>query len=215
MNERTPSSERLIRESGLEARIARIIEPAIQDLGYDLVRVRITGQNGMTVQIMAERPDGTMGVEDCEAISRAIAPELDVDDPVGRAYHLELSSPGIDRPLTRAKDFELWAGHEAKIELDVALNGQKRFRGILLGVKDGCAGLRQKAGKKFGMTGADAAAEATAEAGETENDIWLVMHDIADAKLVMTDALIDAAQHVNNPQGAVESRALEDNQTED
>jgi ribosome maturation factor RimP len=198
MAEATLSNERLIRESGLEARIAHIVEPVIDDLGYDLVRVRTTGQNGMTVQIMAERPDGTMGVEDCEAISRAISPELDVEDPVGRAYHLEVSSPGIDRPLTRARDFERWTGQEAKIELDVAQNGQKRFRGILLGVKDGKAGLRPKAGKD-----------------EAATETWLPLGDIAEAKLVMTDALLDAARHVHNPKGPVEKRALQSNRTED
>jgi ribosome maturation factor RimP len=198
MAETNPSSERLIRESGLEARFAHIIEPVINDLGYDLVRVRITGQNGMTVQIMAERPDGTMLVEDCEAISRGVSPELDVEDPVDRAYHLEVSSPGIDRPLTRARDFERWIGHEAKIELEVAQNGQKRFRGALLGVKDGAAGLRPKA-----------------EKDEAAGDFWLPLGDIAEAKLVMTDALIDAARHVHDPQGPVEKPALEANRTKD
>ena len=181
MSDQTASTMRLTRESGMEARIAHIVEPVISELGYELVRVRITGQNGMTVQIMAERPDGTMNVEDCEQISRGISPELDVDDPIGRAYHLEVSSPGIDRPLTRAKDFELWAGHEAKIELDVARNGQKRFRGALIGLRGNETGIRMK----------------TANA-EGEQDVWLALADIADAKLVMTDALIDATRHVHD-----------------
>lgn len=200
MNEREKSSERLIRESGLEARIAHIVEPVIHDLGYDLVRVRISGQNGMTVQIMAERPDGTMGVEDCEAISRAISPELDVDDPVGRAYHLELSSPGIDRPLTRARDFELWAGHEAKIELGVARDGQKRFRGMLLGLQERRAGLRlpaRKAGKGEGP-------------GGLEGDVWLDLDDIAEAKLVLTDALLEAAQQMHNPENTLDAATADD-----
>jgi ribosome maturation factor RimP len=198
MVEAGQSNERLIRESGLDARIAHIVEPVIADLGYELVRVRTTGQNGMTVQIMAERPDGTMGVDDCEAVSRAISPELDVDDPVGRAYHLEVSSPGIDRPLTRMRDFERWAGHEAKLELEYARDGQKRFRGILLGVKDGQAGLRPKDAK-------DAAA----------GDVWLPLGDIADAKLVMTDALLKAAGDMHNPKGPVVKPVPETNQIED
>lgn len=165
---------RLIRETGLEARVAHIIEPVVNDLGYELVRVRISGLNGMTVQIMAERPDGTMRVEDCEIVSRNISPALDVADPINREYHLEVSSPGIDRPLTRAKDFEKWAGHEAKVELDQALNGRKRFRGILVGVRDGAAGIRLLD---------------TPESGE----IWLPLDDVGEAKLVLTDELIKAA----------------------
>ena len=169
---------RLTREAGLEARIARIVEPAIADLGYELVRVKISGQNGMTVQVMAERPDGTMRVEDCEAISRAISPVLDVEDPIAREYNLEVSSPGIDRPLTRAKDFDRWAGHEARIELAVAKDGRKRFRGILLGVRDGMAGVR--------LTDTPESPEA-----------WLNLDDIGEAKLILTDDLIKA-----QPQGA-------------
>jgi ribosome maturation factor RimP len=168
-------TKRLIREAGLEARIAHIVEPVVTDLGYELVRVKVSAVNGMTVQIMAERPDGTMNVEGCESISRNVSPVLDVADPISREYHLEVSSPGIDRPLTRPKDFELWAGHEAKVELDVALEGRKRFRGILLGVKDERAGIRLP----------DAAAD-TAE-------VWLPLGDIGEAKLVLTDALIKAA----------------------
>ena len=167
-------TRRLTRESGLEARIARIVEPIATDLGYELVRVHISGLNGMTVQIMAERPDGTMAVEDCELLSRNISPALDVENPISREYHLEVSSPGIDRPLTRAKDFDRWAGHEAKLELAVARDGRKRFRGILLGVRDGSAGLRL-------VDRPD------------DPDVWLRLDDIGEAKLVLTDALIKAA----------------------
>jgi ribosome maturation factor RimP len=166
--------KRLIRETGLEARVAHVVEPVVTDLGYELVRVRISGLNGMTVQIMAEKPDGTMTLEDCRLISRNISPALDVADPINRQYHLEVSSPGIDRPLTRAKDFQMWAGHEAKIEMEQAVNGRKRFRGLLTGVKDSAAGVRLLD---------------TPEAG----DVWLPLDDIAEAKLVLTDALIKAA----------------------
>jgi ribosome maturation factor RimP len=166
--------KRITRESGLEARIAHIIEPIATDLGFELVRVKVTGANGMTVQIMAERPDGTMSVDDCELLSRNVSPAMDVADPIAREYHLEVSSPGIDRPLTRGKDFDIWAGHEAKVELDRAHEGRKRFRGILIGVKDDAAGMRLSD---------------TPEAGE----VWLPLEDIGEAKLVLTDALINAA----------------------
>ena len=129
------TNERLITETGVAARVATIVEPVIADLGFRLVRVKVSGQNGCTVQIMAEREDGTMTVEDCEAVSRSVSPALDVEDPVGRAYHLELSSPGIDRPLVRRQDFERWAGHEAKIEMAVPVAGRKRFRGVIRGVE--------------------------------------------------------------------------------
>ena len=105
---------RIVAETGQEARIANIVEPAINDLGYRLVRVRLSGMNGLTLQIMAERPDGTMGIDDCEAVSRAISPVLDIEDPVNAAYNLEVSSPGIDRPLVRRSDFETWSGQDRK-----------------------------------------------------------------------------------------------------
>ena len=178
------NARRLIRETGLEARIAHIVEPVVADLGYELVRVKVSSVNGMTVQIMAERPDGTMTVEGCEEISRNISPALDVADPINREYHLEVSSPGIDRPLTRAKDFAFWAGHEAKVEMEPALNGRKRFRGVLLGVRDDAAGIR--------LT------DAPAESAE----FWLPLDDIGEAKLVLTDALIKAAAPKPGPTDA-------------
>ncbi|WP_417679184.1 ribosome maturation factor RimP [Roseibium sp.] len=167
---------RIITEQGLDARVAAIVEPVIEDLGYRLVRTMISAANGCTLQIMAERPDGTMTVEDCETISRAVSPALDVEDPINRAYHLEISSPGIDRPLVRAGDFERWAGHEVKIELAVMLDGRKRFRGTLLGVKDGAALVR------------------LADVRKDEQDTFeLPLEDIGEAKLVLTDDLITAA----------------------
>ncbi|MGU3540104.1 ribosome maturation factor RimP [Methylobacterium sp. A54F] len=125
------SEKRLTTETGVAARVARAIEGAIEGLGFRLVRVKVSTASGCTVQIMAERPDGTMSIDECEAVSRAISPLLDLDDPVGTAYYLEISSPGIDRPLVRVSDFERWAGYEAKVELAVPLEGRKRFRGIL------------------------------------------------------------------------------------
>ena len=120
---RRRSEPRIVTETGLEARIAHIVEPMVAGLGYRLVRVKLSAMNGTTLQIMAERPDGTMTVEDCERLSRDLSPALDVEDPIDRAYHLEVSSPGIDRPLVRRSDFERWAGHVAKIELARPLTG--------------------------------------------------------------------------------------------
>src|SRR6516162_10849967 len=125
---------RLIGESGSAARVAAIAEPVLNDLGFRLVRVRISGLAGCTVQIMAERPDGVMTIEDCQMVSRALSPVLDVADPIDRAYRLEVSSPGIDRPLVRRSDFERYAGHLVKVEMAVAHQGRKRFRGILSGI---------------------------------------------------------------------------------
>src|SRR6186713_3703279 len=107
---------RLVIEPGVAARVSAVAEPVLNGMGYRLVRVRISGEAGTTVQIMAERPDGTMLIEDCEAVSRALSPVLDIADPIDRAYRLEISSPGIDRPLVRKSDFERYTGHLAKIE---------------------------------------------------------------------------------------------------
>jgi ribosome maturation factor RimP len=168
--------QRLITESGVAARVARVVEPVAEDLGFRLVRVKVTPQNGCTVQVMAERPDGTMSVEDCEALSRALSPVLDLEDPVPQAYRLEISSPGIDRPLTRESDFARWAGHEAKIEMDVPLDGRKRFRGLLGGVAGDAAVIELKDVKE----------------GE-EKTVRLPLRDIGDARLVLTDELVREA----------------------
>jgi len=164
---------RLIVEQGLAARVAALAEPVLLGLGYRLVRVRISGALGTTVQIMAERPDGSMVIDDCEAASRALSPVFDAEDPIDREYRLEISSPGIDRPLVRASDFARHAGHEAKIEMAVAQDGRKRFRGILLGTQGDSARLRRK----------DAAE------GETA-DVVLPIADMAEARLVLTDELV-------------------------
>lgn len=167
---------RIVRENGLEARIAAMVEPAIVDLGFRLVRVKLSGLNGFTLQIMAERPDGTMTVDDCEAVSRAVTPVLDVEDPIDREYHLEISSPGIDRPLVRAIDFERWRGHLAKLELAVPRDGRKRFRGEIRAVEGGELVLRL---------------EDLPDDGEP--DVRLALADIAEARLVLTDALVEAS----------------------
>src|SRR3990170_2754916 len=125
----TDSDDRIIRESGIDARIALIVQPVLRAIGFRLVRVRLSGQNGLTLQIMAEREDGSMTVEDCEEVSRAVSPALDVDDPIDKAYHLEVSSPGIDRPLVRKSDFAKWQGHLVKMETSIMVADRKRFRG--------------------------------------------------------------------------------------
>jgi ribosome maturation factor RimP len=164
---------RLIIEQGMAARVAALATPVLTGLGYRLVRVRVSATSGCTVQIMAERADGTMLIEDCEATSRALSPVFDVEDPIDSEYRLEVSSPGIDRPLVRRSDFERHAGHEIKVEMAVAREGRKRFRGVLLGVEGEAARLRRK----------DAAE------GE-ETDVLLPIADMAEARLVLTDALI-------------------------
>jgi ribosome maturation factor RimP len=125
----TENEPRLIVETGLDLRVAEIIEPVLAAMDYRLIRVRLMNQNGATLQIMAERSDGTMTVEDCEKISMAISPVLDVEDPIDKAYHLEVSSPGIDRPMVRKSDFTRWSGHLVKCETSMLIDNRKRFRG--------------------------------------------------------------------------------------
>lgn len=161
---------RLISEPGRAARVAAAAEPVLASLGYRLVRVRISAFAGCTVQIMAERPDGTMVIEDCEAASRALSPVFDVADLIDGAYRLEISSPGIDRPLVRHSDFDRYAGHVAQVEMRAPIDGRRRFRGELTGTKGECARLRGAAN----------------EDGET----LLPIEDMIEAKLVLTDALI-------------------------
>ncbi|MFY0614793.1 MAG: ribosome maturation factor RimP [Hyphomicrobiaceae bacterium] len=128
-----PIDQRFLRETGSAGQIADLIEPALDDMGYRLVRVRIMGREEQTLQIMAERADGTFAIEDCVEISRQVSPLLDAHDPIAGKYHLEVSSPGIDRPLVRPSDFDDWAGYEAKVELSDMLDGRKRFRGTIDG----------------------------------------------------------------------------------
>ena len=124
-------SRRFIRETGRAEDIAALVEPALEDLGFRLVRVQVLGRDGQTVQIMAERASGTITIDDCEAISRQLSPLLDAHDHLPGSYRLEISSPGIDRPLVRPSDFEDWAGYEAKIELKETLGGRNSYRGVL------------------------------------------------------------------------------------
>ncbi|HEY0224668.1 MAG TPA: ribosome maturation factor RimP [Pseudolabrys sp.] len=167
---------RLIVEPGLPARVAAIAEPVVESLGYRLVRVKVSAAEGCTVQIMAEQPDGSMTVEDCEAISRALSPVFDVSDPVDRAYRLEVSSPGIDRPLVRRSDFDRFTGHLIRIEMEIPVDGRKRFRGHLAG------------------TLGDSARLARDDAGEGEAaEVLLPIEGMSEAKLVLTDELVTLA----------------------
>jgi ribosome maturation factor RimP len=164
---------RLVVEPGAAARVSAVAEPVLHGLGYRLVRIKISGEAGCTVQIMAERPDGSMQIEDCEAISRALSPVLDIADPIDRAYRLEISSPGIDRPLVRRSDFERFTGHLVKIEMAVAHEGRKRFRGMLAGVEGSAVRLHRDDVKT-----------------DEETDVLLMMEDVSEARLVLTDELV-------------------------
>ncbi len=175
----TPASvaePRLLVEPGLAARVAALAEPVIEGLGYRLVRVQISPMSGLTVQIMAERPDGSMTVGDCETVSRALSPVLEADDPIDKPHRLEISSPGLDRPLVRRSDFDRHAGHEVKVEMARGIEGRKRFRGTLLGTEGDTVRLRRD----------------DATTGE-QQEFLLPMEDMAEAKLMLTDALVEEA----------------------
>ena len=165
---------RLVVEPGAAARVSAVAGPVLQGMGYRLVRIKISGESGCTVQIMAERPDGSMLIEDCEAISKALSPVLDVADPIEGAYQLEISSPGIDRPLVRHSDFDRYAGHVAQVEMTVPVDGRRRFRGQLLGTEGDAARIRR------------------GDATDGTDDL-LRIDDMMEAKLVLTDTLISEA----------------------
>jgi ribosome maturation factor RimP len=188
------TERRLIAETGLAARVAAVAEPVLEGLGYRLVRVHVSGLSGCTVQVMAERPDGTMNIDDCEAVSRALSPVLDAADPVDQAYRLEVSTPGLDRPLVRRSDFERYAQHRVKIEMSVLRDGRKRFRGILLGLEGTSARIRPE--------GADESAE-----------LSLPIEDMAEIKLVLTDELITQSLRRGEARQAGPERPAQDGQS--
>ncbi len=180
----------LIAKASIDRRIAEIITPVVEDLGFELVRVRMMGGKSKTLQIMAERPEGGIEVDDCAAISTAVSATLDVEDPIEDQYTLEVSSPGIDRPLTRLKDFDAWQGYEAKLETDELIEGRRRFKGVLEGtegdevliaISEGTIGLRFE---------------------------WLT-----DAKLVLTDGLIRDVLKARKDAGAVDEAQFDEIQT--
>ena len=169
---------RIVSETGPAARVARIVAPVLGDLGYRLVRVKISTNQGPVVQIMAERPDGTISVDDCEKASVAVSPVLDVEDPMpGQAYRRELSSPGIDRPLVRESDILRAIGHEARIEMMSLHYNRKRFRGWIEGI-EGVGAARVLKLRRI-----DARAD-------EESDVRLPLVDLDEARLVLTEALI-------------------------
>lgn len=169
---------RLVSETGVAARVAHLAEPVLAQLGFRLVRVRLMQQNGQILQIMAERPDGIMTIDDCEAASQALSPELDVADLISGEYRLEISSPGVDRPLVRVSDFARAVGHEARVELTHPLeSGRKRFRGIIMGV-DG-------AGRAATVT-----IERNDARAEEEKLVALPLAELDEGKLMLTEALI-------------------------
>ena len=188
---------RLKREEGVAEEVARLVEPLIESMGYRLVRVRMAGRD---LQIMCERPDGTLTIDDCVEISRAVSPLLDVEDPIRGSYNLEISSPGIARPLVRPEDFERHAGHEAKIEMITPIEGRKRFRGVLEGFDEETDEVRLFI----------PAEEAGGEAGAEDVLIGLPFEDIGTARLVMTDALMDEAARRADRGGGVQDGSVRD-----
>jgi ribosome maturation factor RimP len=191
-NEREP---RLITETGLDQRLADIIEPVLVGIGFRLIRVRMLNQNGATMQVMAERNDGTMSVQDCEEVSMAISPVLDVEDPIDKEYHLEVSSPGIDRPMVRKSDFVRWQGHLVKCETSILIDNRKRFRGKI--VEAGADGFTL---------------ERDQVAYGEEQKVTIPFTALSDAKLILTDDLIRDALRADK---LAKAQAANQNDAED
>lgn len=181
----------LVAKAAIDQRLAEIVQPVIEGLGFELVRVRLLGGKTKTVQIMAERPEGGIEVDDCARISTAVSAVMDVEDPIDDHYTLEVSSPGIDRPLTRLKDFDDWAGYEAKLETSELIDGRRRFKGVLRGVEDD---------------------EVLIDVAE--GTIGLKFDWLSDAKLVLTDDLITEMLRQRKAQGLDEG-AYDEIETDD
>ena len=181
----------LIAKTAIDRRLAEIVTPAIEGLGFELVRIRLMGGKTRTLQIMADRPDGGIEVEDCARISTAVSAVLDVEDPLEDAYMLEVSSPGIDRPLTRLKDFEAWAGWEARVETSELIDGRRRFKGELAG------------------TEGDEVLITLDEGGESVT-IGLKFDWLSDAKLILTDDLITEMLRQRKASGAIDESRFDD-----
>ncbi len=191
-----PMSE-LIAKTAIDRRLAEILTPAIEGMGFELVRVRLMGGKTKTLQVMAERPDGGIEVDDCAKISTAISALLDVEDPVEEAYTLEVSSPGIDRPLTRLKDFGTWEGYEAKLETVELIDGRRRFKGMLQGVED---------------------EEVLIEIDGPEGDpviIGLKYDWLSDAKLVLTEELIREMLKARKDAGLIDESDFDEIEADD
>ncbi len=186
-----PMTNDLIAKAAIDRRMAEIIIPVIEDMGFELVRVRLMGGKSHILQIMAERPEGGIEVDDCAQISTAVSAVLDVEDPITEAYTLEVSSPGIDRPLTRLKDFEAFEGYEAKIETADLIDGRKRFKGMLAGVEGSEVLINVE-----------------------EGTIGLEFDWLADAKLVLTDELIKEMLRQRKAAGTLNEDEFDDIETE-
>lgn len=186
----------LIAKTGIDRRLADIVGPTIEGLGFELVRIRMQGGRHPLLQIMADRPEGGIDVDDCGAISTAVSAVLDVEDPIEEKYTLEVSSPGIDRPLTRMKDFDIWEGYEARIETDEQIDGRKRFKGILRGTED------------------DEVLIEIENQGE-QVTIGLKFDWLSDAKLILTDELIAEMLRQRKAAGIIDEDQFDEIQTED
>ncbi|MEY8839301.1 ribosome maturation factor RimP [Cribrihabitans sp. XS_ASV171] len=189
-------SNDLIAKAAIDRRLAEIVTPVIEDLGFELVRIRLMSGKQTTLQIMADKPDGGIEVDDCAAISNAVSATLDVEDPILDAYTLEVSSPGIDRPLTRLKDFAMFEGYEAKLETSELIDGRRRFKGELAGVED------------------DEVLVNIPQDGETVT-IGLKFDWLSDAKLVLTEDLIKEMLRQRKAAGALNEDQFDEIVTED
>lgn len=185
----------LVAKAQIDRRLAEIITPVIEDMGYELVRVRFMGGKTKTVQIMADKPDGGIEVDDCADISTAVSATLDVEDPIEDTYTLEVSSPGIDRPLTRLKDFATWDGHEARLETAELIDGRRRFKGTLQGVE-----------------GSEVLIEIEVD-GEPQT-IGLQFDWLSDAKLILTDELIREMLRQKKASGMIDEKQYDEIETE-
>ena len=181
----------LIAKTAIDRRLAEIVTPTIEGLGFELVRIRLMGGNTKVLQIMADRPEGGIDVDDCGSISTAVSAVLDVEDPIEDAYTLEVSSPGIDRPLTRLKDFDAWEGYEARLETAEAIDGRKRFKGVLAGTEGDEVLLNLE------------------EGGETVT-VGLKFDWLADAKLVLTDELISEMLRQRKASGVIDESQFDE-----
>ena len=186
----------LIAKTPLDQRLAALVQPVIEGLGFELVRLRVMSGKHRTLQIMADRPQGGIEVDDCARISTAVSAVLDVDDPLEDAYTLEVSSPGIDRPLTRLKDFALWEGYDARVETAELIDGRRRFKGILAGVED------------------DEVLIEIEEGGEPVT-IGLKFDWLTDAKLILTDELIAEMLRTRKAAGVIDESQFDEIETED
>ncbi|MEP3689161.1 ribosome maturation factor RimP [Sulfitobacter sp. W002] len=185
-------SNDLIAKAAIDRRLAEIITPVIEDMGFELVRVRLMSGKSTILQVMADRPDGGIEVDECAKISQAIGAVLDVEDPILDEYSLEVSSPGIDRPLTRLKDFDAFEGYEAKIETTELIDGRRRFKGELAGVEGGEVLINVE-----------------------EGTIGLQFDWLSDAKLVLTDDLIKEMLRQRKASGAIDENEFDDIETEE